>query len=801
MNKRLTAALCALVLVLGLLPVPAAAAAPDRAGFRDISDPKVAEAAELLRLLNVVDGTGNGRFNPAGALTRAEFCKLAVEMMGRGGEEPAQRSRTIFLDVGPEHWARGYINLASSITLGGAPASGAGENAAAGERLIMGVGNGCFEPDRPITYGEAVAMLTRILGYTSGDVASGVHWYDGYLGIAAPIGLTDGLSLTGDSRISRGQTALLFRNMLFTRSKGGSDDKSIYLVSALGGSIQDSAVILSVDTGADGDGGSVVTSGGTYKTDRLSFPDNLTGTRGELVLDRAGRLLTILPEQTDTIRRANVQGQPQANQIPLSDGETLSVALDTVVWQSGESTSTTYEKVWTNLYNGAPLVVCTGRDGKVAYLYMASSSAASDNVMVARTKPNGTVNPFALLTRGESGYQIYKNGAPAALADLRQYDVAVYDSAAKILQVSDLKLTGRYENAAPNPTTPDRITILGVELKVLPGAVSDLAAFKPGDSVTLLLTARGEVAGVVDPSVAKAAVVGVAKEVGTSAAKVEPLIPFYDADGASVVFTGNPGLSESAAAKLRGQLVKVSSSRAGQISLSRLTGSGARGNLDVAARTLNGVKLAENVALFERVGNSAPGRIDYDQLTRASIPASKILYVGKDSTGAINLLVFDDVTGDQFTYGFARYTAPQTSEPDEDGNVERLSNAKVSVINGGEGLGPLVCGTSFRHNEPLGIAASIETSDGTPKLAGWVRLNKTAGVSRASFDLEAGTVTVDDQIFPIAKTVISYNKTTSYWFEAGLSGVEAARAYAEKLTVYYDKAPEYGGKIRMVVVE
>ena len=803
MKKRLIAALTTVLLLLGLVPGPAAAAAGS--GFQDITDPAVAEAAELLRLLGVVDGTGSGTFNPGASLTRAEFCKLAVEMMGRGDEEPAQRNRTIFLDVGPTHWARGYVNLASSITLGGSgPSSGEGGQAQTGDRLIMGVGNGRFEPDRPITYGEAVAMLVRILGYSSADVVTGVHWYDGYLGIADAGGLTKGLGLSGGSAITRGQAALLFRNMLYTRVKGGTDDKSIYLIAVLGGSIKEDAIVLSINspTGSASTA-SLVTSNGTYKTDRTSFPTSLTGIRGDLVLDKQEKVLTVLPQETDTIRRLSVMGQAQANQVPVSGGESVSVTLDTVVWKSGESEPTTYEKVWTNLYTGTPLVFCYGSDGKVAYIYMASSSAASENVMVARIKPNGTTSPFGQLTGGDREYQIYKNGAPATVADIRQYDVATYDSGAKILYVSDLRLTGRYENASPNPTAPSRITMLGVDLKVLPGAVSDLSAFKPGDSVTLLLTSKGEVAGAVEPAVAKTTVVGVVKEISAGSAKVEPLTTFYDADGQPVVFTGNPGLSDSAAQKLAGQLVTVTSSQTGRIHLNRIASSGVSGSLDVAGRTLGGTKLAENVALFERVGNSVPGRITFDQITRATVPANKILYATKDSTGKISVIVFNDVTGDQYTYGFARYTAPETTEPDENGNTERVGNATISVVNSNEGvgLGPLTCGTFFRYNEPIGIAASIETLDGNHKLAGSVSLSSTKKIDRASFDMDAKTVNVGDQVFPISNTVVCYNKTTGLWFAPGLEGVEAARAYSETLTVYYDKDAQSGGKIRMIVVE
>ena len=143
--KRLISCLLSAALLAGLLVFPPASASGS-GGFSDISDSTVADAAEMLRLLGVVDGTGGGAFNPGGTLSRAEFCKMTVEIMGRGAEEPAQRNRTIFTDVGPTYWARGYVNLASSITIGGT----AGENGGTtgGTRLIMGVGDGTFRPNQ-----------------------------------------------------------------------------------------------------------------------------------------------------------------------------------------------------------------------------------------------------------------------------------------------------------------------------------------------------------------------------------------------------------------------------------------------------------------------------------------------------------------------------------------------------------------------------------------------------------------------------------------------------------------------------
>ena len=288
--KRLISCLLSAALLAGLLVFPPASASGS-GGFSDISDSTVADAAEMLRLLGVVDGTGGGAFNPGGTLSRAEFCKMTVEIMGRGAEEPAQRNRTIFTDVGPTYWARGYVNLASSITIGGT----AGENGGTtgGTRLIMGVGDGTFRPNQAITYGEAVTILMRVLGYGSADVATGSNWYDGYVAVAQSSGLADGLSLGGAATLTRGQAAILFYNLLFTEPK---DSDQVYLTT-LGGSLEDNVVVLSTDaTADDGTTGSVLTTSGTYKTDRVSFPGELNGTRGQLVLDKNKKLLAVLPE-------------------------------------------------------------------------------------------------------------------------------------------------------------------------------------------------------------------------------------------------------------------------------------------------------------------------------------------------------------------------------------------------------------------------------------------------------------------------------------------------------------------------
>lgn len=811
--KRLASGLLAAAMLAGLL-VMAPATAAGGSGFTDISDPVMADAAEVLRLLDVVSGTGSGAFNPGGTLTRAEFCKMTIEIMGRGDEEPAQRGRTLYTDVSSSHWARGYVNLASTITLGGEATEEKG-----GTRLIMGVGDGTFQPDRPITYGEAAAILMRVLGYGNGDVASGYRWYDGYVALAQTSGLAEGLSLAGDSTLTRGQAVLLFYNLLFTESKGSD---AIYLTQ-LKGEVKKDLVILSTDAkAADGTSGSVLTTDGTYKTDHAPFPSTLNGTRGDLVLDGEGKLLAILPDEDSTFRSVTVMGTPQANGFTVVGDETISVRLTTTVYKN-DGTETTYEKVWDQLRTGTGLVLCYSGSGKLDYIYQRTGTAGADdeNVMVAKNAPNGKTNPFYKLTQGAGDYQIYKNGIPADLTDLRQYDVATWDGSSKTLFVSDLRLSGYYESAYPNSAAPARISVLGEEFDVLPSAMQDLSAFKVGDRMTILLTAAGQVAGAVSTDAAKSNIVGVARMDGQNAT-----VTLLDG---TIKVSGITNYSEMSAAKYNGRLVTVSSYKREQISLAQVQGHGASDPLDLVENTLGKKTLSPGLRFFEQVGNGDMKEIERSDIVLTTIPAEKITYVGYDWAGRVDKVVLDDVTGDCYEYGLIYYqpaglydVEPSDSDEEEEGDKPKTEyrNGVISVKSGAHLNGDdyqCVVGTveGAQSGRMGGIARSLDristgsvgsggVTAGDFRLAGYMPLKSMSGLNRTQFDLETMTMTTNEIVLPISENVQIYYEEQDHWYkdkEGSTDELRKALTYTGTLTVYYDRTPEEGGKVRILIVE
>ncbi len=132
----------------------------------------------------------------------------------------------------------------------------------------------------------------------------------------------------------------------------------------------------------------------------------------------------------------------------------------------------------------------------LTFLPITGSNGVSNAAVIIGA--NGSVAGLDSLA-GSTSYNIYKNGSPATVKDLKQYDVATYASATNSIIVSDTRVSVYYEDCKPSPSSPATITVLGgKELNVLPTAVDSLSKLKPGKQIVLLLTADGQVAGAED---------------------------------------------------------------------------------------------------------------------------------------------------------------------------------------------------------------------------------------------------------------------------------------------------------------
>ncbi|CAM3372539.1 S-layer-like y domain-containing protein [Paenibacillus lupini] len=113
--------------------------------FTDTAAHWAKKEIDALSNLLIVDGVGNGSFDPNRSITRAEFTALVVRLFGLA--TPATTSGSTFDDVQSGDWFASVV----------ASATGAG--------LINGYADGEFRPDQTITREEMAVILSRGLAF------------------------------------------------------------------------------------------------------------------------------------------------------------------------------------------------------------------------------------------------------------------------------------------------------------------------------------------------------------------------------------------------------------------------------------------------------------------------------------------------------------------------------------------------------------------------------------------------------------------------------------------------------------
>ena len=657
MKKRILTWLLAVGMLASLLTVPAGAANATR--FSDVADNYTATAIETLRLMGVLDGYSDGTFRPNAALTRAQFCKMAVYAMD-GSEELGRYSTvTIFPDVKPSFWASSYINMAAK------------------KGIIAGFADGKFKPNQTVTAGQAVTILMRGLGYK--DENMGGVWPQGYMAEAKTCGLLKSTGITSAySALTRGQAAKLFLN-LFEAKRGTGEGAVVLFNYTLG---EDEVYLTNLDAGK----GTLTAGGKPYTMAHPVTSTSLIGSKGKVVLNGDGDILTFLP----------------------------------VTGGSGIS-------------NAAVIIGANG------------SALGLDSLT------------------GGSGYTIYKNGSPASAADLKKYDVATYSAATNSVVVCDTKVSVYYEDCTPSPSNPTTITVLGTELNVLPTAVESLSQFKPGQQMTLLLTADGQVAGAVAPN--------------TSGTRSNALA-VVDASGGMQLICGNTLLKIGGdGSGYENSVVSVTSIKSGgkaALSLRAVSGK-VSGDLDVQAGTLGGKKLAANAMIFD-----GGKQVALAELSKSGVRASQISYARTNWAGEVDLIVLNNSQSDNEIYGRAIIGTGK----DEDGEEFRT----ITIVYGNDKKTEAI---KSGNNVSTGTFVAVKLNKAGTMFTSFDTMSKLSNISSGAW-VGKTAVNYGGRTYEVPSDVQCYNADTGKWME----DLDAAKNYGGTMNLY-----AYDGVIRIVEVK
>lgn len=773
--------------------------APASAVFTDISDSRVSQTAAVLDALGIMQGVGGGSFAPGKALTRAQFCKLAVTAMGVTDVSP-YASYTIFPDVKHSHWAAPYINAAVR------------HPELKEKSIIRGYADGSFGPNKIVSYGEVCTMLLRMLGYKEEDV--GPFWPADYIAQAQAIGLTDGVTIAdAHAAVKRGDAAVLLLNALNTDKKG--EEGSTLLDKVASSTVKDCILLetgktysgLAADAALFYEDG-VVDAESPRKT-AGTLDSSMIGVYGTIVVGKGSSKVAVgvIPNGNKTEAYEVVNAA--ADCIVTTNG-TLRPDRKTKLYISREHAMGEYENVWANLQSGDTLTLYYNEYGVLQLMAVLPKTTAG--------AAHSFVYGLATSRRIPAEYTIIKNGAKIDASKLKKYDVVTLDAANRQAIVSDTKLSGKYQTDSTTYSHPSQVEILRQKFSVSSEAAATFKDMKLNDYITLLFDADGNVAAAYPKKDVSAEMQGIVTKIGGGKATVTLTngLTLRDIEITPLI---NPISGQDITSSLLGRLVTVSQSGERADLIRRTLSGKTAGNWSVAEGKLGSNAVSSKVRVYEEVLSGAPlNAINVSDIDLTSVPASQIKYTVQDNAGTVTNIVLGDVTGESWIYGIGygkkikgNFYPPADSgysamQPEEQEEYQRKHPEYYSytyaVVPKYWQDGKMVDDKEYRvpslpsglNGNPIGIPRGYSTDASIVNTSlDTLKLTLIDTVKSSAFDGSSG-VRTKDGYYELAENIGVYISEQNRFIS-----LQTAKSNYTSFRVYANKTAENGGKIRVIV--
>lgn len=825
--KKTMAVLLSVIFIFALFPVSAAGG-------------NEADIISLLGELKIMRGDPDGNFRPGDAVTRAECAKVAVAASEFRDFVADFGSVSPFADVSAAHWAAPYIRLA------------------VGRGLVRGYTDGAFRPEGQILYEEAVSIFLKLLGYADEDFEG--LWPYAQMNAAAAIGLSDNIEKGAGEALSRRDIARLVYNLLNARAKGGGAryiEKLGYIIT------KDVILIATANEDAAVGSGRIYTTAGTYKmgaafepydigrrgdiilnaaSELIGFiPDEQILTRykvtdiigADLVLDNRvlpidGGLRTYYKTGALTYESAPEKAQKgdafitfagadgaldYALLIPPTapdggfdaparyavyqvlegavaayrDGEFIRIDIKDTEAAYANGVKTTFGAMKASLSMGDILYIKREIGGAIDYISYEKGSMAGPYTVSA----SGWADSFEINERTK----IMRGGSEAARADIEINDIVYHSPELNMILAYSNKVFGIYEKALPNKDAPSSVVISGVTYKIEGfdafNKLSSAGGINYGDSVTLLLGKTNDIADVLGGGAEKTTVYGylsgAGKEEytrGDGAKQVSYYIELVRPGGEAVKYAADTSYES-----LKNRVVRVSFSGGAGKAARANDSVPITGTFDWGGKKIGGRPLAADIKILdvlEARGQEGGGftPVFPQRLDGVSFASGSVLYYEENERGEIKSLILNDVTGDLYSYGIVINAQRNTAGMylagvytyDIGGSERSLVTSDIVYnVSGGQPAAFL-----------LGGAGAVES------IKGLRIIDEPISKVGDSFVAAGG------KNYPLSGGVVVYKKDfNGNYTIIPLRDIVDNDSY--RLLAYYDKTPEVGGRVRVIV--
>ena len=335
----------------------------------------------------------------------------------------------------------------------------------------------------------------------------------------------------------------------------------------------------------------------------------------------------------------------------------------------------------------------------------------------------------------------------------------------------------------------------GCTFDVLECAWETLGEVRLGDKVTLLLTDDGKVAAAYPSKEVRAEMIGILAGDGRS----------VTLSGSGITLTADTMDYEETSL---GSLVMVSASSASTLRCKELSANGKE--LDLAEQTLGGLELAPSCLIYEWAGsgqvydlegNAGAASTDFSAITWTELlEADDVAYYHTNSADQVDVILLENVTGSCYEYGrITRYSAEEGINLGS-GSMNAY-NPAATLTNSAGRSEKYLCAISSSSDRYVGIALT-PSSSGYERVSQIRRLRVVEGLDSGDFFLQDGDwyVEAKGSEYRVSDQVEIHLSEADLWL-SGEDGLTSVLADGYDLTLYYDRAPEEGGQVRIIVAE
>ena len=379
---------------------------------------------------------------------------------------------------------------------------------------------------------------------------------------------------------------------------------------------------------------------------------------------------------------------------------------------------------------------------------------------------------------------VYRNGGESTLSAVQNQDVVYWSESMHTIWAYSNKVTGIYESAAPSASNPTSVTVAGksydIETTEAAYQLSDLGGYQVGDSVTLLLGRNGGVAAVGEASLAQDLVYGVVLSVENTT--------YEDSDGNSyntrtATIFGTDGNTYRYPVESRsleaGALVRVTNSEDG-VEIRGLSSTKLTGRVSSDGKTLGRYTLASDVQIIDTYETCTPIQVYPSRLAGANLTGSTIRFYALNAQGEISHMILEDATGDLHQYGI----------------ITGVSEVSAGLV------------TNSAYTYDVGGVKQVFTSDTTiynlksdpcqVKMESDTTVERLYNLTEVEVDSINGNTIVDAQnhSYTLSDNVAVYVYENN---EYQLTSLERVSGGGYRLTAWYDKPENEGGRIRVIL--